>query len=172
MASALAQLILSLRETGFPLILLWLLSLAITYGILSHVKIPESISARGVISIVVSFLILFAVVASQVVNFVTNLIVASVMIAFGLLIVVMFLEIAGAKKEGKHIFALHPKFFGGAIVVLMILIFIGAGGLGILNIPEIKITTPILAIIFFLIIMVVAIWIMFKEGGDSGGKGE
>lgn len=164
------MLIVNLRETGFPLILLWLLSLAITYGILSHVKIPQSLSARGVISIVVSFMILVAAAATQVVSFVTNLVIAGVMIAFGLLFAVMFLEIAGAKHEGKHIFALHPKFFGLALIILLVLIFIGAGGLGILNIPNIEITTPMLAIVFFLIIMAVAVWVMFKEGGAGEKK--
>ena len=167
MVSALETMIVSLRETGFPLILLWLLSLAITYGILSHVKIPQSQSARGIISIVISFMVLIAAAATQVVSFVTNLIIAGIMVAFGLLVAVIFLEISGAKHDDKHIFALHPKFFGLALIVLLVLIFIGAGGLGILNIPAIEITTPLLAIVFFLLVMAAAIWIMMKEAGGE-----
>ena len=99
--------------------------------------------------------------------FIQNLIVASIMIAFGLIIVMIFLEITGTKLGGEAVFAKHPRFFAAAIIILVILIFIGAGGLGLINIPTITITDPMIAIAFFLIIMAVAVWVMFRE---TGGK--
>ncbi|MFQ6021042.1 MAG: hypothetical protein ACE5J4_03470 [Candidatus Aenigmatarchaeota archaeon] len=166
-ASPIESLISSLREAGFALILLWLLTLAIVYGILSHVEIPKSISARGVISIVASFMVLLAASVGSAATFVTNLVMASILVAFGLIIVMIFLEITGTKAEGEHIFAKHPRFFGAALIILMILIFIGAGGLGLLNIPAIRISEPIIAMIFFLAVMAVAIWVLMKETGEK-----
>jgi hypothetical protein len=160
-------LIVNLKESGFPLILLWLLTLSIVYGILSHVEIPKSISARGVIAIVSSFMVLFAAAATPAVAFIENLITVSVVIAFGLMMAMIFLEITGTKKEGEHIFAKHPTFFAAAILILLILIFIGAGGLELLNLPTITLTNPMLAILFFLVVMIMAVWILIKE---TGGK--
>ncbi len=161
--AGLETLILNLRAQGFPLILLWLLTLAVVYGILSHVDIPKSKTARGVISIVAAFMVLFAAASGPAAVFVENIVVSGIVIAFGLLIVMIFLEITGAKHEGAHIFAKHPLFFAGALIILVILIFIGAGGLGILHLPAIIITEPMIAILFFLIVMLVAIWILMKE---------
>ena len=161
--SAIENLISGLRAAGFQLVLLWLLTLAVVYGILSHVEIPKSLSARGVISISLAFFVLLAAAAGQAATFVSNLVTASILVAFGLMFAVIFIEIAGAKHEQKHVLAMHPKFFGVAIIILAILIFIGAGGLGILNLPSISITTPTTALIFFLLIMAAAVWVMHKE---------
>lgn len=161
--AGLTTLIATLRASGFPLILLWLLTLSVVYGILSHIKIPNSKTVRGVISIVAAFMVLFAAASGPAAVFVENIVVSGIVIAFGLFIVLIFLEIAGAKEGGAHIFAKHPIFFGIALLILTILIFIGAGGLGILNLPAIRITEPLLAIVFFLVVMVVAIWILMKE---------
>jgi hypothetical protein len=75
----------------------------------------------------------------------------------------IFLEITGTKVGGEHIFAKHPKFFAAALLILAILIFIGAGGLSLLNIPVFALSDPLIAIIFFLLIMVASIWILIKE---------
>ena len=76
----------------------------------------------------------------------------------------IFLEISGAKHEGTtHIFAKHPVFFAGALIVLTILIFIGAGGLGLLNLPSFIITEPMIAVLFFVLVMIAAIWVLMKE---------
>jgi len=156
----------NLRAAGFQLVLLWLLTLALSFGLLSHVDVPKSLTARGIISIVLSFLVLLAATAAQAAVFLENLVTSAVLIAVGLLAAVIFLEIAGAKGE-KHIFSTHFKFFAPAIIVLAILIFIGAGGLPLLNLPTFNIGDPTFAIIFFLAVMVIAVWIMFKE---TGGK--
>jgi hypothetical protein len=165
LANPIEDLILNLRAAGFQLVLLWLLTLAMVYGILSHIELPKSVTTRGVISIVASFMVLIAAAGTQAANFISTLMSSSIVVAFGLLIAMIFLEITGTKVGGEHVFAKHPRFFGAAILILLILIFIGAGGLGILNIPDISfsISDPLLAILFFLIIMVASIWIMVKE---------
>jgi hypothetical protein len=161
------DLIVNLRAIGFQLVLLWLLTLAVVYGILSHLELPKSTSARGVISIVSAFMVLLASAGTQAADFISNLVTSSILVAFGLLVAMIFLEITGTKVGGEHIFAKHPKFFAAALLILAILIFIGAGGLGLLNIPVFALSDPLVAIIFFLLIMVASIWILIKE---SGGK--
>ncbi|MDD5416947.1 MAG: hypothetical protein PHU12_03145 [Candidatus Aenigmarchaeota archaeon] len=165
--AGLETLILSLRESGFPLILLWLLTLSVSYGILSHVDIPKSKVARGVISIVAAFMVLFAAASGPAAVFIENIITSGIVIAFGLMTVIIFFEIAGAKSGKEHLFAKHPIFFGISLLILAILIFIGAGGLGILNMPDLSslFTEPIIAILFFMVIMGVTVWVLLKEGG-------
>lgn len=165
--AGLAEMLMALREAGFLLVLLWLFSLAIVYGILSHINMPKSVSARGVIAITASFLVLLAASAGPAAIFISNLMTVGVVVGFGLMIALIFLEMTGTKAEGQHVFAKHPKFFASALLIIVILIFIGAGGAGILNIPSFAINEPILAMLFFLVVMVLAIWILMKE---SGGK--
>lgn len=163
------SLIVSLRAAGFQLVLLWLLTLAVVYGVLSHVELPKSITARGVISIVAAFMVLLAAAGTQAADFISTLTTSAIVVAFGLIIAMIFLEITGTKVGGEHIFAKHPKFFGAALLILVILIFVGAGGLGILNIgiPFMSLSDPLIAIIFFLLIMVASIWILVKETGEK-----
>lgn len=157
--------IIGLRESGFPLILLWLLTLAIVYGILAHVKIPASQTARGVIALVSAFMVLLAAAATPVTAFISNIVTSFIMIAFGLLIAVIFLEMVGVKIGEKNIFAGHPKFFGAAILIIAIMVFIGAGGLNLLG-WRFSVTDTSLGIIFFLGIMVAAMWMLMKEKKD------
>ena len=159
--------ILNLRATGIQLLLLWLLTLSVVYGVLSHLSIPKSMPVRGLISMVSAFMVLLAAVGTQAVAFVSTLTTSAILIVFGLMITLMFLELAGAKVGGEHLFAQHPTFFGAAIVILAILIFIGAGGLGLINIPSIVFTDPFVAMIFFLLVMVASVWILVKEGGGK-----
>ena len=95
------------------------------------------------------------------------MIIASILIAFGLIIAVIFLEISGAKHEGKSLFAAHPKVLGGSILIIMLLVFIGAGGLGVINVPMIPITESMAAVVLFVGVMLVSIWVIIKEGGKK-----
>ena len=159
--------IVALREAGFTLVLLWLLTLAIVYGMLSHAKMPKSDVAKGIISLCAAFLVLLAAAASPAVEFLQNLIVSSILIAFGLMLAVIFLEITNTKKEGKHLFEVHNKWFGVAILGIFVLIFIGAGGLGILNIPQIQIDESFAAVALFVGVMSVAVWVIVKESAKK-----
>jgi len=76
----------------------------------------------------------------------------------------IFLEITGTKHEGDSIFSKHSKWFGAGIVVIMILIFVGAGGLGIINIPDIGFDESMTAVLLFVGVMLVSIWVIIKEG--------
>lgn len=155
------SMIVALRESGFPLILLWMLTLAIVYGILSHVKIPQSSSARAVISLVTAFMVLFAAAATVVTAFIQTAVTSFIVIVFSLLIIMIFLELTGTKVGGEHVFAKHPKFFAAALIIIVILIFIGAGGLQFL--PAISIPSTTGAVLLFLGVTVLALWVLMKE---------
>jgi hypothetical protein len=158
------DLIVNLRAIGFQLILLWMLTLAVVYGILSHLELPKSVTSRGVISIVSAFMVLLAAAGTEAANFISTLTTSSIMVAFGLMIAMILLEIVGAKSGGEHVFAKHPRFFAAALLILFMFIFVGAGGLSLLNLNfSIPLSDPLIAIVFFLLIMVASIWIMMKE---------
>jgi len=162
--SPIDSMIVGLRNAGFNLVLLWLLTLAVVYGILSQIKLPESMTTRGVISIVVSFLVLIACAGTQVAAFISTLSSYAIAIAFGLIILMVFLGIVGIKGEDL-IFTKYPKFFAGIIIVIGILIFVSAGGLGLFGAAGIIISSPVLITCFFLFIVVATVWTLFKENG-------
>lgn len=150
------------------MILLWALTLSIVWGLLHHAGIPKSISARGVISIAAAFLVLLAAAASPAVAFLQNLIVATVLIAFGLIMAVLFLELTGVKVGEGSVFKAHPKFFASALLIIILAVFVGAGGLNIIGLPSIDISTSVMAFILFIAVMVAAIYVMIHE--TSAGK--
>ncbi|MEM5814855.1 MAG: hypothetical protein QXD77_03495, partial [Candidatus Aenigmatarchaeota archaeon] len=122
------------------------------------------VAARGVIALVAAFMVLLAAAATPAVAFLQNLITATVMIAFGLLILVMFLEIAGVKAgEGKKLFEAHPKFLGGIIAVIVLFVFIGAGGLAVIGLPKIQMSDALIAILLFVGVVVAAVYMMMQE---------
>lgn len=155
------------RASGIQLIFLWMLTLAIVYGILTHVKIPNSNSARGVISIVAAFMVLFAAAATQVTAFLSSIVTSFVAIAFGLLLIIIFLEMTGTKVGDKHVFGAHPRFFATIIILISVAIFIGAAQMtGLFNF-NIIISDTVMGMVFFLVIIAVAMWALMKEGGDK-----
>ncbi len=167
MVTPIDQIILNLNATGIQLIFLWMLTLAIVYGVLSHVKLPNSNSARGVISIVAAFLVLFAAAATQVTAFLSSIVTSFVAIAFGLLLIIIFLEMTGTKVGDKHVFGAHPRFFATIIILIGVAIFVGAARMtGMFNF-NIVLSDTIVGMVFFLAIIVAAMWALMKEGGDK-----
>ncbi len=167
MVTPIDAIIMSWREAGVPLLFLWMLTLAVVYGILSHAKLPNSNSARGVISIVTAFMVLFAAAATQVTAFLSSIVTSFIAIAFGLLLIIVFLEMTGAKIGDKHVFAAHPKFFASILLIIGVLIFIGAAQMtGLFNF-NVVVSDAILGMIFFLAVIIVAMWALMKEGGGK-----
>ncbi len=162
MVSWLEGMIIAWRDAGVPLLFLWLLTLAIVYGILSHISLPKSKGARSMISIVSAFLVLFAAASTKAVLFLSNAITGLVVVAFALLIGLIFLEMTGTKVGENHIFKHHPRFFGGILLLIVVAIFISSGGMDFLNVKLI-ISNELLSMIFFLAVIVVAMWALLKE---------
>lgn len=163
----------------FTYALPWLLTFAIAYGLLEHIGVPKDKSARGVISIVLAFLIL--PVAGPIMAFLSQLGAGLILVFMGLIFFLILIELTGTKitkkeeigrdekgqpvvkEPGKKekIQEKHTKLFGGIILILGLAVFVGAGGFDMLGftVPQINYTT-----IFFLAIVALAIWWMVKEG--------
>jgi hypothetical protein len=91
----------------------------------------------------------------------------------GLLFIMILFEITGTRKiainksgekvESKKITEYHYKAFGVAIAILVIMVFMGAGGLKYLGfdaaVPSIN-----YPLIFFIGIIVMIVWWMIQEG--------
>ena len=163
LATPLDNMIVGLRDSGFGLVLLWLLTLAVVFGALTHAKMPDSIAVRGVISIVASFLVLMAAAGTQIALFMSTLTSYGMVVAFTVIIALILLELAGAKMAGKHIFEMHPTFFGLMLVLIVIFLFIAAGGLSLFSL-QIEVTSPIVGLIIFLSIIVGTVWAITKDG--------
>ncbi len=168
MVTPIDAIIMSWREAGIPLLFLWLLTLSVVYGILSHTKLPQSNSARGMISIVAAFLVLFAAAATQVTAFLSSIVTSFIAIAFGLLLIIIFLEMTGTKIADKHVFTAHPKFFATILLLIGVAIFIGAAQVtGLFSFGGFAISDTIIGMVFFLVIIIVAMWALMKEGGGK-----
>ena len=165
----------NLNNLGFfQFILPFLLILAIIYGILrATLKDIFDKAAAGLISIVVAFFVMnySGWVGVAIANFFTALFGYGMIILAGILIFFIFLGLAGIKPG--DIF----KFEGGKggigawafalfIIFIGFLIFIGAGGLTLINIPSLGMgTSDFLSLIFFLIVLVFAVWWLGKKEG-------
>ena len=142
----------------FVYIFPWMLTLAIVYGILEHYKIPNSQSARGVISIVAAFLVL--PVGPIIAPFLTNMVKSMLVIGVGILVALIFVEMLGYKVgKGENIFEKYPVGFGVVLIIIAILVFVSSGGMQLLNI-NINIDSNTLSAIFFIIIMILGVWWM------------
>ncbi len=174
----------SLANLGFPEILLWLLTFAVVYGILSHAGekgIPKSPAARAIIGIVSAFFVLFAAPANLL-SVLTQMSSNLILIVIGLLVVIVFLEVAGVKAgnpvkitdpktgqtieklESVSVFEKYGREFGIALIIIAILMFIGAGGLGLLGLPEVNLTqSAMMTLIFFIVIILAIVWMIAEQ---------
>jgi uncharacterized membrane protein len=164
-----------IQRLGFVDILLWLLTFAVVYGVLSQVKIPKSREAQAIIAIVMGFLVLMAVPTSMV-TFISGISTSLILVGLGLLMLLVFFEVAGlgedvmefkeGKSTGKKIrrtfLSKHPYVFGIAMIIIAVLIFIGAGGLKLmgLNVPT---GYSLVGIMFFIMIMAAIMWMVFSK---------
>ena len=173
----------SLANLGFPEILLWLLTFAIVYGILSHAGdkgIPKSPAARAIIGLVAAFFVLFAVPTSLI-GVLSQMSSSLVLVLLGFLVFVVFIEAAGLKgkytvvtgvdpKTGQpsgykevemNIIQKYPVLFGVAFLILAVLIFIGSGGAKLLGFPTVNISdTAIMSYIFLGVIVLAIVWMV------------
>lgn len=168
-----------LQRLGFADILLWLLTFAVVYGILSQIKVPKSREAQAIIAIVIGFLVLLSVPTSLV-AFISQASTSLILIALGILMIMVFLEVAGLTQEypeirdGKptgrtikiSIFTRHPYIFGIIMAIIAILIFVGAGGLNVLG-WKVPTGYSLTGIIFFVLIIMAIMWMIFSREGEK-----
>jgi len=170
--------IIFLESLGLPQILLWVLTFAVVNGILSQANVPQSKFARGIISIVLAFLVILnapVTLISTLAQLSSNI----VLVLLGILLLVVFIEAAGIKatvkkpktdKEGKvvgiedidiSIFEKYGKGFALALLVIVILIFINSGGLSTLGLQGLHVTEQgTISIAFFIMLILAVFWMI------------
>lgn len=161
-ASVIGQMIQNLEGIGFfAYVLPWLLTLAIVFGILEHYELPKSSSARGVIAIVAAFIVL--PVGGLIAPFLRDMVTGLLAIGMGAIVALIFVELLGYKaSEIDNIFHKHPRVFGMVMAVLAVLVFIGAGGMGLVGF-EIDITGEVVTLLAFLAVISSGVWFIAKE---------
>ncbi|MBL7160137.1 MAG: hypothetical protein ISS95_01085 [Candidatus Aenigmarchaeota archaeon] len=168
-----------IQGMGLEEILLWVLSFAVVFGILSQVGskgLPESKPIRGIISIVIAFFALFAAAGTGLIDVISGMSVGLLLIIIAIVVFIVFLETAGVrtskfkkdkegtiiKTQGESILKQHPMVFAAILVVIAAIIFISAGGLDLLgftggaSLGE----TNIMSLMFFGIIALAIIWLI------------
>ena len=86
-----------LNSLGLPQILLWVLTFAVVYGILSKIQIFKGKSAPALISIIVGLFVLLAV-PNAMICVIANMSTSLIIVAIGFLVLLALIEIAGVQR--------------------------------------------------------------------------
>jgi hypothetical protein len=155
---------------GLPEILLWVLVFTIVYGILNMLKIFGTPSADGktkhpahkihaIIALVVAFFVLISVPTS-VIGIITSMANSFVVIAISLIVVVALLQITVCEN-----YLCKPRYAGYialALVVVMALVFVGAGGLAFIGISSLPAVGISLETIVLVLIAIAILWLILS----------
>ncbi len=181
-----------LERLGFADIVLWLLSFALVYGLLSHIGkkgMPESNVARAIIGIVAAFFVLLSVPA-QLITILSSMSTGLILLVIGILVFMVFIELAGV-RVGKHLgepemkdgkptgklkiidatgkpFEKHPEVFAILLIIFAVIIFVAAGGLNLLGL-NILLNSSSTTTLLILGVIVLAVYWLIKEKPKEGG---
>lgn len=174
-----------LQAFGLTDIILWMITFAVVYGVLSQVGeggVPRHRGARGIIAIVVAFMVLFAAPA-QLSAMIANISSSLLLVVLGILSLIVFIEAAGVKvhttkvEKGVKlvtgevgIFEAYGKYFGIALLFIAIMIFVTAGGLqwvGLGNMGGLFGSIDVLGAGLFIMIILAIIWMIAESGGEK-----
>ncbi len=173
-----------LERLGFADVILWMISFALIYGMLSQFGggMPKSKPARAIIGIVSAFFVLMATPA-ELIAVISKMSMNLVLLILGLLVFIIFLEMAGVKvgkyegkltktdkgptyqheKSPEKPFEKHPEIFAVILLLLAVFVFIGAGGLDLLGIQtNLYLTSSNTLTIMFFVVMILAVLWMVK----------
>lgn len=182
------QLLGQLQRLGFPDVLLWLLTFAVIFGVLSQTQMPKSKASRGIIAIGIATLVMLSAPANLIL-FLSQASSGLILVVIALLVLIAFVETAGIgkttmetwvanEKTGKYeskeisttIFRKYAKLFGIALAIVAILIFLGSGGYQLLGFSDITLkgigSESMLGIIFLAAVVIGVLWMIAesKEG--------
>jgi len=167
---AFATLLQNMSRLGFFQFLFpFLLALAIVYGLLSWAlkeQLPKS--ARGVIALIIAFFVMvYSSWNSMIVTFFAEMSGMWLVVATGLMFIVILLALVGfdiktltAGKTSKWVIVLLLVFIG-------IVIFFGAGGAWLVNIPGWTWSSDFWTVLFFIVILAIVIFWLGQEGGGG-----
>ena len=164
-----------INQFGFFLYLFpFLLALAIFWGILNQFASDKlGKGPTALVSLILAlFVMLFASFNPAIVGFFANLSGTGLIIGSGILLVIIFLGLAGVKlEEGTG-----AKHWKTALVLFLILVailaFLGAGAGQFGLFPSFAGNPQFIAFLFFIVIIGLALWMMTNSGGEGGKKEE
>jgi hypothetical protein len=161
-----------LAGLGLPEVLLWVLSFAVVYGVLTKIGVFKTKAPAALVSIIVGFMILLAVPAS-VVSIIATMSTGLIVAAIGFLVVLALIEVGNVKghimgkdaKGNEGPVPVHPFTQHGTIMTILVigvtaLIFWMSGGaalIGLGSLPAIGAGT------WLLIVVGLAVLWMFSE---------
>jgi len=158
-----------LTSMGLPEILLWVLSFAVVFGVLSKLQIfGKGKSATALISIVVGFMVLMAAPAALI-TVISGMSTSLITLAIGVLVFIALIEFSGAKwiiqtDKGPKIAGSWHQGHGTALAAILILatiaVFWTSGGAALIGLGALP---PIGTIPIVLIIVGVAVLWMLSE---------
>lgn len=163
---------LGLYEFIFP----FLLILAIAYGILRYsLKDVLPKSAAGLVSIIIAFFVMnySGTAGYQLSKFFSMLFGGGLIVASGILVVIIILGLLGLKireittgEQKKSI----TWAFVAAVIFIVFLVAVGASGSYLPWISPITLGSDFWTIIFFVVVLVIVLWVLGREGEKAGEK--
>jgi len=151
-----------LTALGLPHVLLWVLTFAISYAVLK--KTPLGNRSGALIAIVLGFLVLMAVPATLI-TFIAGMSTGFVVLAIGAIVLLSVLVASGT----GGIYETHGSTIGWILLLVVVAMFVGLGGLGLIGITAIPVITPAM---WVLILVGVAILWMVSEKPPQPQKKE
>lgn len=164
-----------LQALGIESILLWLLSFAIVFGLLSQANIPKDKPSRSIISIVIAFLVIFATPVSLM-STISSMSSSLLLIIMAIVVLIVFVEVAGMNahhehiSEGKYkglykkthesIFHKYEMAWIAAFLIIAFLIFMGAGGLKIIGLEAAFPDISMVGLAFFIVIVIAVLYMI------------
>lgn len=153
-----------LSGLGLAQVLLWVLTFAVVFGVLTHLKVFKR-APSTLISIVAGFFVLMAVPAS-VIAIIATLSTGLIVLAIGIIVLMSLLYIS----QTHGYWYKHGTLVALALVVITALIFAGSGGLaliGISTLPAIGTGTWLLFIVGLAVL-----WMLSEAGEKPEAKEE
>ena len=146
----------------YGFLLPWIFTFAIVYGLLVKVNLFGGKNDR--ISLALAFVIAFfvtGVAGPQLASFFINLFGGAAMYLAGILVLVLFMSLLGFKME-----TLQSTKYLIVIIIIAIALFLGSSGtFGI----SANITPDVAMLAFWVIIIVIAVYMITSEKKESGG---
>jgi hypothetical protein len=167
------NLIINMQNLGmFQYLFPFLLALAIFYGILEWaLKDRMKKGPVGLISIVLAFFVmLYANTNPMIVGFFANLGGMTLIVASGILVIAIFLGLAGFQLSKVFEKGYMMWFFVFVIILIGLIIFFGAGGGSFLNVPSFFINSDFTTVIIVIVIIGLAMYFMTHEAEGGGEK--
>jgi hypothetical protein len=149
---------------GMSHVLLWVLTFAISFGILEVLKIfgDKGKKVNAIVGVVMASFVLLAAPAATI-SVISNMSNSFVGLAMGIIILMALLQIAGAKTSYNS----WTKYIAIILAVIAVVVFLGAGGMaliGVSSIPSLAIS-PGMWIVAIVVIAVV--WLAYDGGAKS-----